>query len=99
MMNDVLTHAEHEAVNTVKKLIGVKLYPSWRERDSRPTVLFVSSGDFRCPKKGEYYLSGAIPEVYRASNDLPSKYHVMRVATERETHCLACEQPLPIERG
>lgn len=26
--------------------------------------------DFRPPKRGEFYLSGAIPEAYRAPNDL-----------------------------
>ncbi len=36
------------------------------------------SGEKRSPKKGEFFLSGAIPEVYRAPNDLaPMVYHIM----------------------
>ncbi len=31
----------------------------------------------RCPLKGEYYLSGAIPEAYRAPNDLMTEYWVV----------------------
>ena len=36
------------------------------------------SGEFRAPKKGEYYLSGAIPCAYRAPNDLTQVYHILR---------------------
>ena len=42
---------------------------------------FVYSGQTRTPKKGEYYLSGAIPEVYLAPNDLNSIYHIMKPTT------------------
>lgn len=38
---------------------------------------FVYSGQKRCPKKGEYYLSGAIPEVYQAPNDLSFAFSIM----------------------
>ena len=34
--------------------------------------------EYRCPKKGEFYVSGAIPEAYRARNDLPSPYWIVR---------------------
>jgi hypothetical protein len=30
----------------------------------------------RCPRKGEYYLSGAIPAAYCAKNDLTSEYFI-----------------------
>jgi len=33
---------------------------------------------FGLPKKGEFFLSGAIPEVYKAPNDLTVKYWVLR---------------------
>lgn len=39
----------------------------------------VHTGDFRPPKAGEYYLSGAIPEAYRAPNDLTSAYWIMKL--------------------
>lgn len=39
---------------------------------------FVDTGEFRAPKKGEWFLSGAVPEVYCAPNDLSMKYHIMK---------------------
>ena len=35
----------------------------------------------RCPKKGEWYISGAIPAAYRAPNDLSSEYFVCVAGT------------------
>ena len=32
---------------------------------------------FRAPKKGEYYLSGAVVQAYKAPNDLGCAYHVV----------------------
>ena len=32
-------------------------------------IYFKRSGEFRSPLKGEYYLSGAEPEVYTAPNN------------------------------
>ena len=34
------------------------------------------TGEKRCPKKGEWYISGAIPEGYLAPNDLSDPYHI-----------------------
>ena len=43
-------------------------------------------GEFRAPRAGEWYLSGTIPEAYRAPNDLSAEYHIMRlVLIERKT--------------
>lgn len=39
---------------------------------------YCKTGEFREPRKGEYYLSGAIPTAYRAPADLSIKYHIMR---------------------
>ena len=38
-----------------------------------------ATGEFRQPKKGEWYISGAIPEGYRAPNDLSSAFHIGRL--------------------
>jgi len=38
----------------------------------------IRTGDFRKPKKGEWFLSGAIPEAYKAPNDLSVAYYIMR---------------------
>jgi hypothetical protein len=44
------------------------------------------SGEFRNPKKGEYFLSGAIVEAYRANKDLLTPYHIAKiVSVETET--------------
>lgn len=38
--------------------------------------LFRWTGEKRRPKKGEHYISGAIPEVYRAPNDFDTVFHI-----------------------
>jgi len=38
-------------------------------------TLFIK-GQFRKPKKGEFYLSGAIAEVYEAFNDLSDEFYI-----------------------
>lgn len=40
--------------------------------------LFIRSGEFRAPRKGEFYLSGAIPLAWEAPNDLGTAYHILR---------------------
>ncbi len=40
-----------------------------------PTVKM--TGEFRAPKRGEFYLSGAIPEAYEAPNDLSQEFYIM----------------------
>ena len=45
----------------------------------------VATGEYRPPKKGEYFLSGAIVEVYQAKQEFATSYHiakVVRVETE-----------------
>ena len=39
---------------------------------------YVKTGEVRCPKKGELYLSGALPTAYKAPNDLSTKFNIMR---------------------
>lgn len=46
----------------------------------------VLTGEFRAPKAGEWYLSGAIPEGYRAPNDLTQAFYILRIVrVVRET--------------
>ena len=33
---------------------------------------------YRCPNRGEFYLSGAVTEAYRAFADLSASYHVVK---------------------
>lgn len=39
----------------------------------------MATGEKRSPHKGEWYLSGAIIEAYRASNDMTSEFHIARL--------------------
>jgi len=56
------------------------------------TVYFVKNGEFREPRMGEYYLSGAIPFAYQARMDLSNPYHICRLATQAEISCDCCGQ-------
>jgi hypothetical protein len=47
-------------------------------------VMAVNSGIKRCPKKGEWYLSGAIVTAYRAPNDLSSEYYIAEIVEVKE---------------
>jgi hypothetical protein len=38
-------------------------------------------GERRPPKAGEWYLSGAIPEAYRAPTDLSVPFHIVRLVS------------------
>ncbi len=49
-------------------------------------VQAIKTNEFRCPQKGEWYLSGAIPEAYQAKSDLQTPYHICKlVVTKTET--------------
>lgn len=39
----------------------------------------VATGEKRPPRKGEWYLSGAIIAAYRAPNDLSGDFHIARL--------------------
>ena len=47
----------------------------------KPERVFSATGEFRPPKKGEYYLSGAEIQAYRAPADLDTAYWI---ATRKE---------------
>ena len=38
--------------------------------------LYRATGEFRPPKKAEFYLSGAVVHAYRAPNDLSTAYWI-----------------------
>jgi hypothetical protein len=42
-----------------------------------------ATGEFRCPKKGEWFLSGAYIEAYQAPADLRIPYHIARLVRTR----------------
>ncbi len=39
----------------------------------------INTGSKRPPKKGEYFLSGAIPMAYKAPNDLSTVYYIAEI--------------------
>jgi hypothetical protein len=66
----------------VSKLYPLADYPTLEERPAAVTrrqLRCKATGEFRAPKKGEWYLSGAIPAGYKAPNDLSSPYHIARL--------------------
>ncbi len=67
-----------------------KLYRG--EGVARYKKFYVNTGIKRNPKKGEYFLSGAIATAYLAPNDLSSSYYIAREAVHHETHCPHCGQ-------
>lgn len=42
-------------------------------------VLATPTGERRAPRQGEWYLSGAVVEGYRAPNDLSTPYHIAKL--------------------
>lgn len=46
----------------------------------RPGLAAVKIREKRAPKAGEWFLSGAIPEAYKAHNDLDTEFHILRLA-------------------
>jgi hypothetical protein len=49
-----------------------------------PTIRAISNGIKRNPKKGEWYLSGAIPCAYEARNDLTESYWIADIVKVTE---------------
>ncbi len=43
------------------------------------------TGEKRCPKRGEWFLSGSIIEAYRAPNDLSTPYHIAKLVRVKIT--------------
>lgn len=61
--------------------------PCYRMGILRPglKVMAAPTGEERPPRKGEWYLSGAEAEAYRAANDYVSAYHIARLVVVKET--------------
>lgn len=55
------------------------------KRPTRPGyyVVAAKTGVYRKPHKGEWFLSGAIPEAYKAPNNLDTDYWIMRLVLVR----------------
>lgn len=69
------TQAEYESVG----IRSDRYHPS-----KRRMVRVEATGEFRCPKQGEWYVSGAIAEGWRAPSDLSTAFYIaalVRVTT------------------
>ncbi len=67
------------------KLLGVgyncinQFQKCLKSQEANAPIVFigaVNTGEFRRPKKGEWFLSGAVGEAYRAPNDVSKDYYI-----------------------
>ncbi len=56
------------------------------------TLRAVKTGEFRCPKAGEWFLSGAIVQAYKAKNNLSTKYHIARIVNTKTEQVISIVQ-------
>jgi hypothetical protein len=83
----------------LKTKIGIKLYqlgdrhseqkfgPMATTGHSDSSIMAINSKQFRCPKKGEWYLSGALPKAYQSPNDLSTEYYIATIVrVKKETN-------------
>lgn len=65
-----------------EKLSRKALYPVWQPYfaslglDNHKNLKARWTGEKRPPRRGEYFLSGAVIEAYKAENDLTTPYHI-----------------------
>lgn len=76
-----------------KTLERNRLYPG--PRSYGEDVVYKWTGEFRPPRAGEYFLSGARIEAYLATNDLDMPYHIAREMPRPK--CTGCGQKMPVE--
>ena len=53
-------------------------YPSADAIGRVNAKMFKATGEWRSPRKGEFYLSGAVIEAYRAPNDLAQRFWIAK---------------------
>jgi len=70
---------------TVKEAESLKISTEFNSRYGHKNIGAIKSGEYRSPKKGEWYISGAIPSAYRAPNDLSSKYIIGKLVKFKTT--------------
>jgi hypothetical protein len=72
------------APSAVRKKFGFTSFLS--QRTPTKELMAVMTGEKRSPKKGEWYISGALPAGYRAKHDLGMIFHIARlVLVEKKT--------------
>ena len=78
---DVPKPSEREALTAALNAGAVSRWKKrWRVKQNIDHEYMVeTTGEKRCPKAGEWYVSGAIPEGYRAEKDLSSPCMIARL--------------------
>lgn len=56
------------------------------------------TGEFRPPKKGEWYLSGALIEAYQARTNMADPYHIARIVRIEKIVSYRVKKVLPNTR-
>lgn len=70
------------------KLPGIyKVVDNIPKVENKRKIRAIDSGEYRSPKKGEFYLTGAVISAYRAPNDYPeySKFRIAKLVEVEET--------------
>lgn len=62
-------------------------------------LMAVRTGEKRAPVKGEWFLSGAIPEAYQVKGAMTGDYNIMRLVTVRRVISYEVEEPRKICSG
>ena len=81
-----------------RKRLGLTIHdqPSATLATRPQKVKAVATGEKRPPRAGEWYLSGAIVEAYRAPNDLTTPYHIARLVRVRQVVTEVIEEEVSV---
>ena len=74
---DIPTEAEIKSVGLIPGVRYSRLATNKKLEPAR--VMAKWTGEKRCPKKGEWYLSGSVIEAYKAKNDLAETRHIAKL--------------------
>lgn len=80
MLKGYFKLGERASYNESETLNLPKCYGYFIQRGLRAKA----TGEKRPPKKGEWYLSGAVIEAYRAKDNLDTSYHIAQLVKVEE---------------
>ena len=61
---------------------------------SDPNIMAINSHKYSCPRKGEWYLSGAAVQAFRAPNDLSYAYWIAKIVRVKKITVHRILEPL-----
>ncbi len=76
-----------------RKILGLMVKEGMRSDFIGPNkrVAGIATGEFRPPKKGEWYLSGGPVNVWRAPNDLTTPFYIAKLVKVKTTTKVSIE--------